>query len=270
MARRYVNPAKSVALVTEDMLLGAKQRVDEAHSQLEAAEQADPSAPGWDEQYTTALGALRGAERRAEVLSAVRASQLERSGKRADTVTGAKKELSAIAAALAVSRDQVAAAAAAHLQALAALSAAAAAHNEGLAAGRARLAGMGLAARDDLLAEGAEHPEGTIDRGVRVGGIDWTPVPAAGVAAHALRQVLDAVPGFRGPFAATKYTWRPHEVESRPDGLKVPTAKDAGVALPPAPVPPVMPARADLRDLMPSSPDGDFSAYRRDVRTVAT
>ena len=105
-----------------------------------------------------------------------------------------------------------------------------------LARSRARLAELGLRTRDDLVAEGEEHAEGVLDgHGVRAGGVDWTPVPAPGVVSHALRQVLDTAPGFRGPFAHTKYVWRAHEVERRPDGLEVPTLADAGAAMPEVP-----------------------------------
>jgi hypothetical protein len=77
----------------------------------------------------------------------------------------------------------------------------------------------------------------------------WTPVPAPGVAAHALRLVFGG--DFRGPFVTTRYTWAAHEVWSRPDGLKVPSLKDAGATLPPVPAPPVMPKRPSIRDLDP-------------------
>ena len=80
-----------------------------------------------------------------------------------------------------------------------------------------------------------EHAEGVLDGpGLRAGGTDWTPVPARGVVAHALRQVF----GRKARCTAGevgKYRWRPHEVEHRADGLKVPTLADAGAVAPEAP-----------------------------------
>ena len=250
MARKYVNPNRpSPALVTDALLADARTRADAAAARVREAEHADPSAPGWDSEYAAATAAATATQRRVDALAALRAAQLERSGKRDAAVQAA--DLDAMAAALGASRDRVAAASADHLRSLAALAAAADAHNELLAAGRARLAELGVAVRDDLVdvATGGEHAEGTLDGGVRAGGVDWTPVPAAGLIAHALLAVFGA---FRGPFAYMRHTWPPHQVAARPDGLNVPSLEDAGVTLPPRPALVVLPSRALVGDLGPA------------------
>lgn len=237
MVRKNTRPASPPVLVTDELLADARARAEAAAGQLRDAEQADPGG-SWEADYAAAVAATRATALRVEGLERLRAAQVERSGQRAMAVSGAA--LPEIAAQLGASRDRVADAAAEHLQALAGLAAATGAHNALLAQSRALLAELGLRVRDDLVAEGDEHSEGVLDgKGLRAGGIDWTPVPAAGVVSHALRQVLDTAPGFRGPFAATKYAWRAHEVERRPDGLTVPTLADAGlpVPIPPAAVP---------------------------------
>jgi hypothetical protein len=256
VARKYVNPAQQSAIpaVTEGALAEARGKLTAAQARLAEAERADPSAPGWDGEYEAASAALRAAERRVAALEMLRAAQAERGGKRAAAVKAAGLE--GIAADLAASRDQVAAAAVAHLAALAALASAARKHNSLLARHRAALAAAGIATRDDLVDadHGQEHPEGTIDGGGLVAaGIVWTPVPAPGVAAHALRLVFDTAVGFRGPFAFMRGWWRAHEVESRPDGLKVPSLEDVGAVLPPALPLAAVPQRALVSDLMPEA-----------------
>jgi hypothetical protein len=220
VARRYVNPGKTTPLVNDAQLTEAQARADAAAARLRETEQADPLAAGWDDAYAAASTAATAARRRVEALSALRAAQLERSGKRDAAVKAAG--LDAMAAALAASRDQVAAAAADHLRSLAALKTAVDAHNGLLADGRARLAAAGLQVRDDLVdvETGGEHAEGTTDRGVRAGGVDWTPVPAPGLIGHALLQTFGR---FFGPFASMRHQWPAYHVESRPDQLAVPT-----------------------------------------------
>jgi hypothetical protein len=246
VARRYANPAKSVALVTESTLGEAQTRVDRARTRLRDAESADPALPGWDGEYDAASAAVRAAERRVEALTSLRAAQVERSGRRAETVKSSENELASIAAGLAASRDAVAAAAAENLRGLAGLAVAAAAHNEKLAAGRARLAELGLATRDDLLDidRGEEHPEGTLGRsGVRVSGVDWTVIEARAVADHARLQV------FRDrETQAGRFRWRPYELGQRPDGLKVPTLASVGASVPAGPPPVPMPKMPTIRD----------------------
>jgi hypothetical protein len=268
MARKYVNPNRpSPTLVTDALLAEARTRADAAAARVRAAERADPARPGWDSEYAAATSAATATQRRVDALAALRAAQLERSGKRDAAVKAA--DLDAMAAALAASRDQVAAATADHLRSLAAVASAVDAHNKLLATGRARLAELGLAARDDLvdIEAGQEHPEGTIDRGVRAGGRDWTAIPAPGLVAHALLQVFGC---FRGPFASMRHAWPPHQVESRPDGLNVPTLEAVGVTLPPVPVP-VVARPAPLSDVLPAAAanGADVSGYRPGVRTVA-
>jgi hypothetical protein len=265
MARKYVNPNRpSPTLVTDALLAEARARADAAAARVQAAERADPSAPGWDDEYA-ATAAATATQRRVDALAALRAAQLERSGKRDAAVQAA--DLDAMAAGLAASRDQLAAAAADHLRSLAALASAAEAHNKLLATGRARLAGLGLAVRDDLVDvdTGGEHAEGTIDGGVRAGGVNWTPVVAPGLVAHALLAVFGV---FRGPFAGLRHAWPAHHVESRPDGLAVPSLADADVTVPTAAVP-VAPPRAALADMLPAAANGaDVNARRPGVRTV--
>jgi hypothetical protein len=250
VARRYVNPAKSVALVTESTLAGAQVRVDRARERLQAAESADPLAPGWDGEYDAASAAVRAAERRLEALTSLRAAQVERGGKRDAAVKASGKELEGIAAGLRASRDQIAAAAAEHLRALAGLAMAVDAHNGKLAAGRARLAALGLAVRDDLVDEGQEHAEGTLDRGVRAGATDWIPVDAGGVTAHALRQVFASYGPLHPLAEVGKYTYRPHEVQARADGLRVPSLANVKAVVPSAPVAAPIPDRPSIQDLM--------------------
>jgi hypothetical protein len=318
MARKYINPNRpSPSLVTDALLAEARVRADAAAARVLAAERADPSSPGWDDEFAAAtaqaaaarrrvdalaalraaqlersgqrdtavnaagldamaaglaasrdqLGAAAAARRRVDALAALRAAQLERSGQRDTAVNAAG--LDAMAAGLAASRDQLGAAAADHLRALAALAAASDAHNTLLATGRARLAELGLAVRDDLVDvdAGGEHGEGTIDGGVRAGGRDWTPVPAPGLAVHALLAVFGV---FRGPFAGLRFAYPAHLVASRPDGLAVPSLADAGVTLP-AVVVPDPPPRVSVADVWPAgtADGGDGNGHRPGVRTVA-
>src|SRR5690242_11973378 len=192
MARKYINPNRPAAgLVTDELLDAARERVASTAARLQLAEAADPSAPGWDAEYEASTTTARAAERRLEALESLRARQVEGAGRRAAAVKAASKDLESIATGLGASRDQVAAAAAAHLAALAGLSSAANAHNKLLAASRMQVAALGLQVRDDLVDEDAQHPEGTIDGGgLRAGGVDWTPVPAAGLVANALTTVF--------------------------------------------------------------------------------
>jgi hypothetical protein len=269
MARKYVNPAASATPVTDDLLEQARARAEVASSRLRDAEHADLSAPGWESEYEAASAAVRATSRRVEALEQLRAAQVERGGQRAAAVKAAAKDLAGMAASLAASRDQVAAAAAEHLRTLAALSSAAAEHNARLAEARAKLAATGLRVHDDLVDDGQEHAEGVLDGpGLRAGGVDWLPVAAGGVTAHALRQVF----GGEGPMhplsQVGRYTWRAHEVEVRADGLKVPALADAGAV---APEPPVRTAArgAPLSDVLPPRdvPAGaDVSGYRRAPR----
>lgn len=272
MARKYINPNRSPVLVTDGLLSEARGKAAAAAERLRDAERADPTAPGWDAEYDAATVALRAAERRVEALERLRAAQVERSGKRDAAVKAAAADLVAIPADLARSRDAVAAAAVAHLRALAGLARAAEAHNAVLAAARARLATLGLAVRDELTADGEEHEVGTLERaGLRAGGIDWLPVPAAGLAAHACREVFGGH-GPRHPLAQVgKHVWRSHEVTARADGLPVPTLASAGAKVPPRAPRPVMPDRPSIRDGMAPpvmAERGGYHPYRGDRRAV--
>jgi hypothetical protein len=219
VARRYVNPGKTVSRVSDAQLATAQARAEEAAARLRAAEAADPLVPSWDDEFTAATAAATAARRRLEALAALRAAQLERSGRRDAAVKAAG--LDAMAAALTASRDQVSAAAGDHLRALSALKQATDDHNALLSSSRAKLAAAGLAVRDDLVdvETGAEHAEGTLDRGVRAGGRDWTEIPAPGLIAHSLTTVFGR---FAGPYAALRLQWPARTVAARPDGLAVP------------------------------------------------
>ena len=265
MARKYVNPARS-APVDDQVLTDARTKAEVAAARLREAERADPSSPSWPAEYEAASSAARAASRRAEALEAARAAQLERTGQRAATVKSADKDLKAMAAGLSVSRDAIAAAAAEHLRALAALASAAAEHNARLAEARGRVAELGLRVRDDL-DDGTEHGEGVLDgQGLRAGGVDWTPIPGAGVVAHGLRQVYGRESQLHPLAAVGKFTWRAHQVESRADGLKVPVLADAGAV---APAPTLATVRSTpLADLAPprKPPAGDVSGFVRAPR----
>ena len=96
-----------------------------------------------------------------------------------------------------------------------------------------------------------EHAEGTLDGGgLRAGGDELDACSCAGLVAHALMAVFGR---FRGPFASLRFAWPAHQTTTRPDGLKVPTLKDAGVTLPAAAAPVAMPQRASVGDLGPAS-----------------
>ena len=181
------------------------------------------------------------------------------------------KDLQTIAAGLATSRDAVTAAAAEHLRALAALASASAEHNARLAEGRALLAERGLRVRDDL-EDGAEHGEGVLDGpGLRAEGTDWTPIPSAGIVSHGLRQVYGGQNRLHPLAEAGKYAWRPHEVEARADGLRVPSLADAGAVAPEAPQR-VMARSTPVAAVMPprETPSGDVSGFRRAPRHERT
>lgn len=246
MVRKNNNSARSATVVPDALLDEARNRAEAAAARLR---DADPLAPGWDDQYAAAAAAARAADRRLAAVEALRAAQVERGGQRAKAAAAAKVELDAMAAALGASRDQVAAAAAEHLRALAGLAGTTAEHNALLARSRARLAELGLRTRDDLVAAPAEHDEGVLDsgQGLRAGGVNWTAIPAPGIAAHALREVF--TDGFRGAFQATRFDYRAHEVERRPDGLAVPELAYVGAVRAAAPPQPVMPPRASIADM---------------------
>jgi hypothetical protein len=251
LSRKYVNPNRPSSLVTDAVLEAARARKQAAADRLREAEQADPSLRGWDQEYDAALTAHRSAERRLEALERLRAAQVERGGLRDAAVKSADKDLKAIASGLAASRDRVAAAAQQHLQALAALASAVGDHNRLLAEGRAKVAAFGLQVRDDLVDEHEEHPEGILDRAaLRAGGTDWTPVPAGGLEAHAMRLVFGGYSAVHPLAQVGRYQWRPHELGARPDGLRVPQLADAG-PVPPGPARVVMPDRPSIKDGMP-------------------
>ena len=267
MARKYINPVKSPP-VDDQVLTEARTRAETAAARLREAERGDPLAPSWPAEYEAATTAARAASRRVDAIEALRAAQLERGGQRAAAVKSAAKDLAGMATALATSRDQVAAAAAEHLRQLAALASAAEGHNALLAQSRARLAELGLRVRDNLVDDGAEHGEGVLDGpGLRAGGTDWTPVPGAGVVAHALRQVYGREGSLHPLAEVGKFTWRPHEVEARADDLRVPSLADAGAVAPEAP-PRAIARGTPLADVLPAreSPAGDVSGFVRSPR----
>ena len=227
MARRYINPAGTAAFVTAEVVGQARERVAAAAGRLQAAEQADPGLSGWDAEYDGASTALRAAERRLEALERLRAAQVERGGKREAAVKAAAPDLAAAAKELTASRDRVADAARRHLAALADLAGAVDGHNALLAGQRSAVAALGLAMRDDLVAEGGEHGEGTLEGGgLRADGVDWTPVPAGAIEAHALRQVFGGYSAVHPLAQVGKYQWRAHEVGQRADGLRVPSLRE--------------------------------------------
>ena len=264
MARKYV----SAPPVDDEVLAEARAKAASAAARLREAERGDPLSPGWDTEYESASAAVRAATRRVEAIEQLRAAQLERGGQRAAAVKSAAKDLAGMATALATSRDQVAAAAAEHLRQLAALASAAEGHNALLAQSRARLAELGLRVRDDLVDEGQEHAEGVLDsQGVRAGGIDWTLVPAGGVVAHGLREVFGRESLLHPLSQIGRNAWRAHEVEARPNGLKVPSLADAGAVAPEAP-PRVIARGAPLTDVIPAreAASGDVSGFERAPR----
>ncbi len=268
MARKYVNPAKSAPSVDDKLLDEARAKAEVAGARLREAEHGDPLSPGWDAEYESAVAAARAASRRVGALEQLRAAQLERGGQREATVKASAKDLKAIAAGLSASRDQIAAAAAEHLRSLAALAATASEHNSRLSEARGRVAELGLRVRDDLVDDGAEHAEGVLDGpGLRAEGIDWLPVPGAGVVAHALRQVYGRESPLHPLAEVGRYTWRPHEIGARPDGLKVPTLADAGAVAPEAP-PRAIPRSTPVADLAPprETPARDVSGFVRAPR----
>ena len=253
MARKYVNPAKS-APIDDQVLAQARVKAEAAAARLREAERGDPVAPGWSDEFEAATTAARATARRVEALEQLRAAQLERNGERATRVRSAQKDLASMATALATSRDAVAAAAAEHLRQLAALASAAEGHNAQLAEARSRVAELGLRV-DNPVGDGAEHNEGILgDAGLRAGGVDWIPIPAAGIVAHALRQVYASAGPLHPLSQVGRYSFRPHEVESRADGLRVPSLSDAGATAPEAP-PRAIPRGAPVADLLPPRED---------------
>ena len=209
--------------------------------------------PGWESEYEAASAAVRAASRRVEALEQLRAAQVERGGKREAAVKAAAGDLEAIEAGLSASRDKVAAAAARHLKATAELATAAAAHNALLAEGRARLASAGLQVRDPLADGGAEHAEGVLDGpGLRVAGVDWIPVPGAGLVAHGVRQVFGGESPLHPLAQVGKFTVAPLMRSSTgPDGLRVPSLADVGAVAPEAPRRAVA-RTAPLADVLPA------------------
>jgi hypothetical protein len=265
MARRYINPNRPVQPhVPEQMLAGARASAEAAAAAVREAELADPTTPGWDSGLAAAETAARAAAKRLELLEQARAAQLERAGKRDAAARAAAQDLAAITAGLSASRDQVAAAAADHLRALAALAVAVDSHNSLLAGHRAALAAAGLRVRDDLVPEGAEHAEGTLEApGLRAGGVDWLPVPLQGAVDHAMRQV------FTDPQTQmTRFRWRGHETGERPDGLRLPALADVGAALPAVPAVPV-PRSAPLSAVLAAQEDTAADTSPRRGRVVA-
>lgn len=253
MARKYVNPAaKSSVSVTDTALAEARDRVTAAAERLHDAEAADPTLPSWDADYERALTAHRAAERRLTALEHLRANQVERGGDRAAAVKATP--LAAMASGLSASRDMVAEAAAAHLKALAALAKAVDDHNALLAGHRAKVAAAGLQLRDDLVAEDETHGEGVFELGgLRAGGVSWTPIPPGAVESRALQAVF-AGAGQLHPMRQAGRAWRPHEVDRRPDGLRVPTLEDVEAA-PAAAAPRPAPAkRLSIRDAARKEP----------------
>ncbi len=262
MARRYVNPNRSGhQFVSEEMLEQARADAEAAAWAAREAELTDPTAPGWDADLVAAEVAARAARRRVELLEQARAAQVERAGKRDAAARAAAGDVKAIHAGLSASRDRVSAAAAAHLSALVALSAAVHDHNGQLAQHRATLAAAGLRVRDDLVPEGGEHPEGILEApGLRAGGVDWLPVPVAGVVDTAMRQV------FMDPQTqAGRFRWRPHETTQRPDRLRLPTLADVGAVLPAA-AERVRVTRAHVSDL--AADTGEAGAGQRERAAV--
>ena len=265
MARKYVNPAGSVTPVTDKLLIEARARAEAAAARLRQAEHADPLASGWDAEFESATMAARATARRVESLEQARAAQIERGGKRDAALKSAAGDLKSIASGLTATRDAVAAAAAQHLKSLAALAVAEQAHNALLAQSRARLAELGLRVRDDLVDDGAEHAEGVLDNGLRAEGTDWTSLPAGAVTAHALRLVYGDCGPLHPLSAVGRYRWRAHEVEQRPDELRVPALADVD-ALAPEPPPRVIARGARLADVLPPPEDvpgnADVSGYQ--------
>ena len=260
MARKYA----SAPPVDDQVLAEARAKAEAAAARLREAERGDPLAPGWETEYEAASAAVRAASRRVEAVEQLRAAQLERGGQRAAAVKSAEKDLKAITAGLSASRNQIAAAAAEHLRSLAALAAAATEHNSRLAEGRTLLAAKGLRVKDDLLDEGQEHDEGTLEApGLRAAGTDWLPVPAAGIVAHALRELFGRESPLHPLSQVGRYMWRSFEVERRADGLKVPTLADVGAVAPDA-TPRATARSAPLADVLPprEAPSGDVSGYQ--------
>jgi hypothetical protein len=93
--------------------------------------------------------------------------------------------------------------------------------------------------------------------GLRADGTDWTPIPPGGVEAHAVRLVFAGYGPHHQLAALGKYQWRPHEVEARADGLRVPSLKDAGAAAAPAPPRAVMPGPPVVDRIEPGLPMSD-------------
>jgi hypothetical protein len=234
MARRYVKQPQPVA---DKALADARAAAAVAGERLRAVEHGDPAADGWTAEFEAATTLARATARRVDALEALRAAQVERTGKRAATVAAAAAELDDMAASLSASRSAVESAAVENLRTLAACASAVDAHNAVLARSRDRLAELGLAVRDDLAdVSGEDHGEGTLEVGARVGGVDWIPVPAGGIESHSLRLVFAGMGPLHPLAAVGRYVWRSFEVESRADGLRVPGLADAGAVLPAVPV----------------------------------
>lgn len=276
MARRYVPPDlidQTMAVPADRLLPEARTRAAAAAAALQEAERADPMGQGWDQNYEAASRVATATARRVDALESLHARQVERGGQRAEAVAAAAQELDAIAAGLAVTRDAVSAAALLHLRALAGVTRAAEAHNAALAKGQARVAELGLRVADDLVADGVQHPGGTLSGspGIRVQGTDWKPIQPGGVVAHALRLVF-APGGVYHPFAKVGEHWpgwRPWELGR---GLKLPTLKDAGVAAMAVPPPRVAPPRMEVSDLMhetaPLEPGGFQTFHQEPGRPI--
>jgi methylmalonyl-CoA mutase cobalamin-binding subunit len=216
-----------------DQLARAREVAAEAAARLAGLER-NVTSDTWAAEYEAAATAARLTARRVQALETARAAELEEAGQRAAAAEAARPEIEQMAARLASSRDEIAAAAAEHLRVLAALADRAGEHNTLLAAFRYRLAELGLA--------------GNLDNDLLAGGVTWTPVPADGLAVHALLQVFPPS-GPQHPLSrVSAHSWLPEQVEQRPDGLQMPTLQDAGLQ---APEPPAIawPRQADVPQL---------------------
>jgi len=258
MARQYASHP-SAHKVTDEQLEQARERAQITQENLREASTADPLEPGWDSRYQAAQDAHRMTARRLEALESLRAAQIERTGARSDLVTNSARLFKEVSDSLTSSRDAISAAAQEHMDSTAKLVLAVNEHNANLKSAHDQFAGMGLRVRDDLIEDGADHDEGCHDsQGVRVSGTDWTPVPADGVAAHALTRVFAVTDGPYNTFVRLGLLWRDYQVTARCDHLEMP---DVPELLHPEPAPGVTrkPARAHviLRDKRTHIPAGD-------------
>jgi len=235
MARKYAShPAAHP--VKDEQLEEARKRVREAEERLRDAQSDDPLDPSWTARYEHAQQVHNIMAARLAALQAVRAAQVERQGKRAETVAKNQDTFKDISASLTATRDAIAAAAVKHMQATAELVQATEAHNQNLKDQHDRMAELGLRIRDDLLEGQPDHPEGCHDnlsgQGITLLGTTWMPVPAGGVVTHALVGVFAVTRGQHHEFAGLGYRYPAHQVTSRVDGLVLPEVP-AGLKTPP-------------------------------------